>query len=115
MPLAVWCYEDYRAHWREILALYVGRDVGEFPDLPPPQLTLSPSPLAIEKAEALDTSLPMKERIDTVRALYARYPAGPEHGVYAPLSPAEIDRFRARYAEDVDILRSRYPDVLATF
>lgn len=115
VPLTVWRYESYRDHWREILALYVGRDVGEFPDLPPPQLTVSPSPLAIEKAEALDPSLPMKDRIDTVRALYARYPAGPEHGVYAPLAPAEIDRFRARYAEDVEILRTRYPEVLATF
>jgi hypothetical protein len=115
VPLTVWRYEDYRAHWRAILALYVGRDVGEFPDLPPPPLTVSPSPLAIEKAEALDPSLPMKTRIDTVRALYARYPAGPEHGVYAPLDPDEIDRFRARYAADIDILRTRYPGLLATF
>jgi hypothetical protein len=57
----------------------------------------------------------MKTRIDTVRALYARYPAGPEHGVYAPLDPAEIDRFRARYAADIDILRTRHPEVLVTF
>jgi len=31
------------------------------------------------------------------------------------LDPAEIDRFRARYAEDLKILRQRYPEVLATF
>jgi len=115
VPLTVWRYEDYRAHWREILALYVGRDVGEFPDLPPPQLTVSPSPLAIAKAEALDPALPMKDRIATVLDLYARYPAGDEFGVYRPLDPAETDRFRARYAEDVDILRRRHPEVLVAF
>ena len=47
--------------------------------------------------------------------IYARYPAGDEFGVYRPLDPAEIDRFRARYAEDLEILRQRYPEVLATF
>lgn len=114
-PLTVWRYENYRAHWREILALYVGRDVGEFPELPPPQLTVSPSPLAIKKAEAVDRSLPMKDRIATVLDLYARYPAGEEYGVYAPLEQDEIDRFRARYDEDIALLRARHPEVLADF
>lgn len=113
--LTVWRYEDYRAHWREILALYVGRDVGEFPELPPPQRTVSPSPRAIEQAEALDPSLAKQDRVAAVLDLYARYPAGEEFGAYRPLTQAEIDRFRARYDEDVALLRARHPDVLAEF
>ncbi len=71
VPLTVWRYEDYRDHWRAIAALYVGRDVGAFPDLPPPQMTVSPSPLAIAQAEALDPALPLKARIATVGSIPA--------------------------------------------
>lgn len=112
VPLRVWRYEHYRDHWREILATYAGRETGALPEVPPVRGTASPALRAIEAAEQLDPALPQEVRIARVREIYAAYPAGAEHGRLAPLSDAQTDRLRARYAADLDSIAARWPGML---
>ena len=107
--LRVWRQEDYRDHWRDLLAAYAGRAVGDLPDVPPVQGTASPGPRGVAEAERLDTALPQRQRILKVREIYKAYPAGAEHGRLQPLSAADTARLKARYDEDVEILATRYP------
>jgi hypothetical protein len=112
MDLRVWRYEDYRRDWRDILRLYVGRDTGEFPDLPPPPRTASPSAKAISLAEKVDPTLPRHKRREEVKGLYAKYPADGPDGPYRPLTEAEIARFRESYAADLSEIERRFPGAL---
>jgi hypothetical protein len=112
MELRVWRYEDYQKNWRDILRFYVGRDTGEFPDLPPPPRTASPSARAISLAEKVDPALPRNRRREEVKGLYARYPADGPDGSYRPLTEAEIARFRESYAADLREIERRFPGVL---
>lgn len=112
--LHVWRHEDYRAHWRVLLAGFAGREIGPLPDLPPPPGTLSPAPEAVAEAEALDPGLSQPARIAAVNRIYAARPASGAGGRYAPLSPAEIAALRDRYARDLDTLAARHPGMLLT-
>lgn len=110
--LKVWRYEQYRDHWRAIIAAYAGHPVGTLPEVPPVKGTASPAPRAIAEAERLDPRLPQDQRILKVRSIYAASPAGAEHGRLAPLSDAEAGRLAARYAEDLATIRARWPEML---
>lgn len=111
--LQVWLQEDYRAHSQEILTFFVGRDVGRFPDLTPPQRTTSPSHEAILEAERLDPSLPMAARRTRVREIfYKELPTGNGHLPFTPLDDGEIARLRAHYEDDKRALERLYPGVI---
>lgn len=110
--LKVWDYAGYRAHWQQILTLYAGRDVGAFPEVPAVKGTASPAPRAIAEAEALDPDLPQGTRIAQVRALYARWPAGEEHGRLAPLDADAVAALRAHHAAELAEIGRRWPGML---
>jgi len=111
--LRVWQQEDYRAHSQEILSFFVGRDVGCFPDLPPPVRTTSPSNEAIEAAERVDPSLSMEARRKRVRELfYEDLPAGDGRAPFKPLDDDEITLLRERYKADKREIEQLYPGML---
>lgn len=111
--LHVWCQEDYRGHSQEILSFFVGRDVGQFPKLPPPVRTTSPSNEAIEAAERVDPSLSMEARRKRVREIfYEKLPAGDGRAPFEPLDDGEVALLRERYEADKHEIEMRYPRML---
>lgn len=112
--LRVWRHEDYRAHWRALIAEFAGGDVGVLPDVPAVRGTASPGPAGVAAAEALDPGLPQRARILKVREIYAAHPAGDVHGRLDPLTEADKARLRASYAEDLEIIGARWPGMLIT-
>lgn len=111
--LHVWRQEDYRTHAQEILGFFVGRDVGPFPELPPPVRTTSPSNEAIEAAERVDPSLSMAARRRRVREIfYEELPSGDGRAPFKPLSDDEITLLRDRYEADKREIEQRYPGML---
>lgn len=113
--LKIWTQEDYRHHSQEILTFLVGRDVGHFPAIAPPQRTTSPSNEAISAAEQLDPYLPMNVRRAQVRKIfYEDLPAGDGRAPFSPLSKQEVNVLRDRYEADRDELLRSFPGLLFT-
>ncbi|NOD49762.1 MULTISPECIES: hypothetical protein [unclassified Ruegeria] len=111
--LQVWKHEDYRVCWQEILTEFAGRDVGVFPDLPPPERTTSPSHEAIRKAEALDRSLSVQERRACVKRIYyEELPAGPDRSRFHPYRPETVAALQQKYAQDLQRIEREYPGML---
>lgn len=111
--LRVWRHEDYRIHWQRILTAFAGRDVGEFPELPPPTRTTSPSQEAIERAEALDFSLPIQERRARVKQIF--YSGGPEATAGTPFRPYQNETASAlkqKYEQDLQRIDQDHPGML---
>jgi len=110
--LHVWQQEEYRSHWQEFLTVLAGRDVGTFPDLPPPVRTASPSLEAICAAETLQESLSFHERRAQVRRLYEEMPAGERRTPFCPFDDAQIAKLQTQYAEDLNWIEQAYPGML---
>lgn len=110
--LRVWRHEDYRDHWRAIVAELAGGDVGELPQVPPVRGTASPGPAGVAAAEALDPGLDQRTRILKVREIYAAHPAGEIHGRLDPFAPDAAARLREAYAADIAAIEARWPGTL---
>ncbi|MCK0103902.1 hypothetical protein [Pseudohalocynthiibacter sp. F2068] len=111
--LMLWRYEDYSAHSQEILTSFVGQDVGQFPELPPPVRTTSPSHDAILKAEKIDRHLAVEERRAQVRRIYyEELPIGDGRTAFKPLDQADAARLVDRYEQDLHDLEQRYPRMI---
>ncbi len=111
--LQIWQHEDYRAHWQEILTAFAGRDVGAFPELPPPARTTSPSQEAIRKAEALDRSLSVQERRALVKRIYyEELPAGSDRPPFQPYRAETIAALQQKYMQDVQKIERQYPGMV---
>ncbi len=111
--LRVWRHEDYRAHWQQILTIFAGRDVGEFPELPPPTRTTSPSQEAIHQAEVLDRGLSIEERRERVRRIF--YGGGPDAPAGTPFHPYQSEIANAlqqKYEQDLRKIDRDYPGML---
>ena len=111
--LQVWQHEEYRVHWQEILTEFAGRDVGAFPDLPPPARTTSPSHEAIRKAEDLDRSLSVQDRRARVKRIYyEELPAGSGRSPFHPYRPETAAALQQKYAQDLQRIERDYPGML---
>lgn len=111
--LRVWRQEDYSAHWQKILTAFAGRNVGEFPQIPPPTRTTSPSQEAIHQAEALDRSLSVEERRMRVKKIF--YNDGPNAAAGTPFRPYQsetVSALRQKYEQDLQRIARNYPDML---
>lgn len=111
--LRVWLQEDYRAHSQEVLTFFVGRNVGRFPDVPPPVRTTSPSHEAILEAARLDPSLPMAvRRVRVHEIFYEKLPAGAGRAPFRPFNEGEIARLKDLYEEDKRALERLDPETI---
>jgi hypothetical protein len=109
----VWLHQDYRQHSQEILTFFAGRDVGRFPDIPPPIRTTSPSAEAIARSEGLDPALPVERRRELVKQIFYEEPSTRDGcSRFKPLSEHEIERFRSRFEQDRIELERRHPGTL---
>lgn len=111
--LHFWCLESYSRDPGAVLKQFIGVDVPDLPPAPPPSSTRAPALSALDEVATLDPGLPSAERMERVRAIYKRHPAGPEapSAVSALLAPADAAALADRYAEDVAVLRARYPEL----
>ena len=111
--LHFWSLESYSRDPAAVLNEFIGVDVPDLPPAPPPSRTRAPALSALDEVAALDPSLPSAERMERVRAIYKRHPAGPEapSAVSALLAPADATALADRYAEDLAVLRARYPEL----
>ncbi len=112
VQLYVWQQEDYRDHWQDFLTALVGRDVGTFPDLPPPERTASPSLEAIRAAEALQDPLSFHERRARVQQLYREMPAAEGQPPFRPFDETLIAQLQARYTTDLNWIEQTHPGML---
>ena len=111
--LHFWCMESYTRDPGAVLRQFTGVDMPDLPPSPPPSRTRAPALSALDEVAALDPSLAGAERIERVRAIYKRHPAGPEDppAVSALLAPADAAALADRYAEDVAVLQARYSEL----
>lgn len=111
--LHFWRLESYSRDPGAVLRQFTGIDLPDLSSSPPPSRTRAPALSALDEVAALDPSLPSAERIERVRAIYKRHPAGPgaPSAVSALLAPADAAALADRYAEDVAVLRARYPEL----
>lgn len=111
--LHFWCLDSYARDPGAVLTQFTGVDVPDLPPSPPASRTRSPALSALDEVAALDPALPRAERGERVRAIYKRHPAGPEDPspVSALLAPADATALAERNAEDVAVLRARYPEL----
>lgn len=111
--LQVWKYEDYREHWQGILTVFAGRDVGAFPDLPPPERTTSPSDEAIKAAEQLDRGLSVSARRAQVKRIYYEdLPVGSGRAPYRPYPDETVAILQDQYARDIQDIERKYSSLL---
>ena len=101
--VTVWRYEDYRTHGRAIAGLFLGRDPGWLPDLPPPRWTISPGPAGVRAAEQVTLPMPGNLRRKRIAGLYAAHPAA-EEGPFAPFGRDAVLRLQERYSADLEAL-----------
>jgi hypothetical protein len=111
--LHFWRLESYSRDPGAVLRQFIGIDVPDLPPSPPPSRTRAPALSALDEVAALDPGLPSAERVERVRAIYKRHPAGPGEpsAVSALLAPTDAAALADRYAEDVAVLRARYPEL----
>lgn len=109
--LTLWRYEDYEAHAREAAGLFLGVDPGPMDEIPRPRGTATPSAEAVAEAEALSESMPAERRLETVREIFTRLPAE-TGGKFQPFAPAERERLREAYEEDLARIEARWPGTL---
>lgn len=99
--LNVWTFEDHIKQPRFALEVITGASIEGYADISPPSSTRSPSRRAIELAEAVDPTLPFRERHRLVMEIYLKHPKehGEDLGLFSPEEQADLER---SYLEDLD-------------
>lgn len=112
--LRVWRQEDYRDKPQDILSEFAGVTIDRMPELPPPPSTVTPSDDAIRMVESLIESeggIP-HDYTNRVVEIYASYPASNQSNRYTFLTPAQAERLKQLYEEDLANIRRRWPEML---
>jgi hypothetical protein len=110
--LKIWKFEDYVRHEAEVLASFCGANLRKDESLPVPTRTRTPSAEVVAELESLDPRMPPAQRKSIVDRIRNEADDMPK---YRPFSSEERRRLGDVYEEDIDNIRTVFPDVILDF
>lgn len=110
--LKIWRFEDYVRHEAKVLGAFCGASLSNDKPVPIPNRTRTPSAEAVAELESLHPGMSPAERKSIVERIRSEADGKSK---FQPFSSEERRRLGDVYQEDIEKIRTAFPDVVMDF